>query len=122
MKSDCACSGYSNRRGKQSVLVGESGSGKRWMVASSRAGGCAVARIWILRACRAVVSVCCSCCRRVAVCILVFSAAERTFSREWILDRSFEKDALRGSRVTPRVQASVASAILSRARRAREER
>ena len=104
------------------VLVGETGSGERWIAASSMSGGCAVARVRMLRARRVAFSISFSFCARCSrPCFHFWTAASAT-CRSVILVLRLLSAIFEGSMVRPREQASEASAILSRVSRAREDR
>lgn len=106
-----------------SVLVAKSGSGDKCMVASSgEAGGEGEVLMMMLRACRAVVRVCCFLRFEVVAWARFSSCVVRVVERARILARRVGKAGLLGSRLCPRVLASRASGILSRDRRAREDR
>lgn len=105
-----------------SVLVGERGSGDKCTVASSSEGGEGEGRMMMLRAWRARERVFCSSRREAVARARLFSMAARAADRVWILVIRVGKALLDGSRPCPRVLASRAWLVLSRARRAREDR
>jgi len=104
------------------VLVGERGSGERCTAASSISGGCAVVRMRMLRARRAVNSINFSfwarCSRSCFFCWIM----ARDICRSVIFILSLFNAVFVGSMARPREQESDAKGSLSRARRAREDR